>query len=75
MRKRNLLRAAAGTAVLLAALTACGGAAQSDGTVSQGSDSSLSEVQVKLSDGTSVTCVKYAGFKAGGLSCDWEAVK
>lgn len=35
------------------------------------SNEALTEAHVKLSDGRMVTCIKYEGYQAGGLSCDW----
>lgn len=35
----------------------------------------LIEVQVPLSDGRTVTCVKVEEYRVGGLSCDWQAAR
>ena len=35
----------------------------------------VSGIVVPLPDGGSVTCVVYEGYKAGGITCDWEGAK
>lgn len=47
-------------------LTGCGQTDEEIGT------SYLYEGSVKLKDGREVTCIKYAAYNKGGLSCDWE---
>lgn len=39
---------------------------------SSNDDTQLREVRMPLSDGRTVTCVVYGGYKQGGLSCDWQ---
>lgn len=41
-----------------------------DGKIGEG----MNVVEVDV-NGTPVTCVVWDGFKAGGLSCDWESAK
>lgn len=33
------------------------------------------EIDHKLSDGRTVTCLVYRGYSKGGLSCDWSRAK
>ena len=35
----------------------------------------LREVRMPLSDGRTVTCVLFGGYKQGGLSCDWSGAR
>ena len=35
----------------------------------------VSGIVVPLLDGGSVTCVVYGGYKAGGITCDWEGTR
>ena len=35
----------------------------------------VSGIVVPLLDGGSVTCVVYEGYKAGGITCDWEGTR
>ena len=84
---RNTICAAltAITLVLCAALAGCGNASKTStpahaiaatGTTcsEESSDEHIKECIVTLSDTRKVDCVVYAGYKQGGLSCDWSHV-
>lgn len=78
-RGRAGLTVVAGGALLLA-LAGCGAgsgdAPAPASTVAPTYDGEgLSEAHVPLSDGRTVTCVVYAGYKRGGLSCDWQRAR
>ena len=69
---RKVYLSIAGSAVLVASLTACGGVPNDDGELETGPTSGISVVQVPLEDGGSVTCVMYDGVREASLSCDWD---
>lgn len=33
----------------------------------------MSEQKMKLEDGRTVTCIVFYGYRAGGISCDWDS--
>lgn len=73
--RRSLL-----TAFMVLALSSCGSASDestvpSPGTSDVDSGGELSEQSITLRDGREVTCVVYASYKSGGLSCDWNPSK
>jgi hypothetical protein len=51
-------------------LTAC--ATTDDGAVRPIDPSGLTTVNVPIGPDTVVTCIKYADYQRGGLSCDWR---
>lgn len=76
------------TPVFLLALAGCGSASKTSTptptpapaiaatgtTCSKRSGDDIKECIVTLSDTRQVVCVVYAGYKQGGLSCDWSHV-
>lgn len=69
---RKVYLAIAGSAVLVASLTSCGGVPNVDGELEPNQLRGISVIQVPLEDGGSVTCVMYDGVREAGLSCDWD---
>lgn len=55
----------------IVALTACAPTTNTGEKITEG----LSSFNVKLPDGNTVVCVVYDGYKAGGVTCDWDGVK
>lgn len=55
------------------ALGLAGCSAGPSGDVATNTD--VSGIVVPLPDGGSVTCVVYEGYKAGGITCDWEGTR
>lgn len=73
--KKMILAAAALTTLLL---TGCAtGYASSDNTNTPVSkdynNEDITERTIKLSDGRTIKCVVWSGYKKGGISCDWAA--
>lgn len=56
-------------AVIVLALSAC--APAHDPSAPPGDTLLIKEYQVKLHDGSEVTCLAYKDGYGGGLSCDW----
>lgn len=59
-------------AIAALALTGCA-SGSTDAETSDGGR--LHEVRITLTDGREVTCIKYASYNQGGLSCDWGGAK
>ena len=58
--------------VLLAAFALTGCAAGNEGPVVNSGGDEIFTYTVPFEDGSSVNCLVYDGYKAGGLECIWE---
>lgn len=75
-RTRTRTLAALSAAVLALTLTGCGETAPDEpGQAPVVVGDGMYVKTVDLPDGREVTCVVYAGYKAGGLSCDWDGAR
>lgn len=73
-----MILAGAAGAITLAALTGCASEGRYPNSSEQGADGNDDDIYtttVHLPDGRSVLCVEYAGYKQGGISCDWANAK
>lgn len=73
LRAGFVISALLGALVLTFALAGC--SATREGAMPEHNTRGLSQREITLDDGRSVTCIVYGKVNGGGLSCDWEGAK